>query len=244
MLEAHLDPGFEGATRNFVFVFRSADWIAKFTSGIDHPKLLDLGCGPGIYAEQFHKRGFDVTGIDFSRRSIEYAKDSANRHGYPIEYIYMDYLKLDVHEKFDVVTLIYCDYGVLSPADRKIVLGKVHEALKSDGIFILDTFTPSNYIDYKEERKTAYRNSDFWSAQPHLLVQTNYRYPSDTFLEQYIVLIEHDLKRYHNWNQAFTPDTLSRELTDAGFNNLEIYANVVGDSCESQSDTVCIVCQP
>ncbi|MGB7593987.1 MAG: class I SAM-dependent methyltransferase [Erysipelotrichaceae bacterium] len=242
MLEAHLDPEFEGATRNFVFVFRSADWIAKLASNIDHPKLLDLGCGPGIYAEQFQKRGFEVTGIDFSKRSIEYAKDSAKHQGYPIEYIYMDYLKLDIHQKFDVATLIYCDYGVLSPADRKIVLSKVRDALKPGGIFILDTFTPTNYIDYKEERKTAYRNSGFWSAEPHLLVQTNYRYPSDTFLEQYLVLTEHDLKRYHNWNQAFTPDSLSKELTEEGFKNLELFANVVGDPYEAQSDTVCIVC--
>lgn len=243
MLEAHLDSEFEGATRNFVFVFRSADWIAKLAQPIEHPKILDLGCGPGIYAEQFHKRGFKVTGVDFSKRSINYAKESADRQGYAIEYRYMDYLKIKDSEAFDVATMIYCDYGVLNPDHRKILLERVYNALKPGGIFILDVFTPINYTEYKEERKTIYRNIGFWSAEPHLAIQTNYRYDTDTFLEQYLILTEHDLKRYHNWNQAFTPETLRNELKVAGFIDLEIFANVIGSPYETQSETICIVCR-
>lgn len=218
MLEAHLDSEFEGATRNFVFVFRSADWIAKLASHIDHPKFSDLGCGPGIYA-----------------------KESADRQGYQIEYRYMDYLKMDDQYKFDVLTTIYCDYS--GPNDREIVLDKVHHALKPGGIFILDTFTPTNYADYKEERKTTYRNSGFRSADPHVAIQTNECYPTDTFLEQYLILTQHDLKRYHNWNQSFTPETLSKELSLGGLKDLMIYANMAGDPYKIPSDTVCIVCR-
>jgi len=240
MLEAHLDQEFEGATRNFVFVFRSVKWIASLLTQTN-PKLIDLGCGPGIYAQQFHLNGFKVTGIDFSRRSIQYAKDEAQRQGFSIEYRYMNYLTLDYEEEFDVATLIYCDYGVLPPNDRRELLKRVRKALKPGGLFIFDAFTPVNYENFKEERKTAYRDEGFWTASPHVLIQSNVRYETDTFLEQYLVLTEHELKRYNIWNQAFTQESLAQELVDAGFRGLEVYANVAGDPFTSQSDTICFV---
>ncbi len=43
-------------------------------------KLLDLGCGAGIYSELLYDKGFSVTGIDFSKRSIEYAQNHAKRN--------------------------------------------------------------------------------------------------------------------------------------------------------------------
>lgn len=240
MLEAHLDQEFEGATRNFVFVFRSVKWIASLQHQTE-PKLIDLGCGPGIYAQQFHLNGFKVTGIDFSRRSIQYAKDEAQRLGLAIEYRYMNYLTLDYEEEFDVATLIYCDYGVLPPNDRRELLKRVRKALKPGGMFIFDAFTPVNYANFKEERKTAYRDEGFWTASPHVLIQSNVRYESDTFLEQYLVLTEHDIKRYNIWNQAFTQESLAQELIDAGFKELDVYANVAGDDFTPQSDTICFV---
>ena len=36
-------------------------------------KILDLGCGPGLYAELLAKKGHSITGVDFSENSIQYA---------------------------------------------------------------------------------------------------------------------------------------------------------------------------
>ncbi|MGE5494383.1 MAG: methyltransferase domain-containing protein [Burkholderiales bacterium] len=41
--------------------------MAKTAHPVKRPRLLDLGCGPGIYAELFAKKGFCVTGVDFSQ---------------------------------------------------------------------------------------------------------------------------------------------------------------------------------
>lgn len=132
MLEAHLSPDTEAATRKPDFVHRSAQWIAGLAQG-SRPRLLDLGCGPGIYAELFHEAGFDVTGIDFSRRSIEYAQDQSEEKGSGIKFICSNYLGIDYDNVFDIITLIYCDLGVLSPTDRALLLAKIHQALKPGG---------------------------------------------------------------------------------------------------------------
>ena len=75
MLESHLNPDEDGATNNHAFVFKSAQWIANLAPPPQFEKLLDLGCGPGIYAERFAKEGYSVTGVDYSKRSIGYAKE-------------------------------------------------------------------------------------------------------------------------------------------------------------------------
>jgi 2-polyprenyl-3-methyl-5-hydroxy-6-metoxy-1,4-benzoquinol methylase len=74
MLESHLNPDWDAATRTHEFIDRSVSWISKIVPSSQYELLLDLGCGPGLYAERFKGAGYSVTGVDFSKRSIEYAK--------------------------------------------------------------------------------------------------------------------------------------------------------------------------
>jgi 2-polyprenyl-3-methyl-5-hydroxy-6-metoxy-1,4-benzoquinol methylase len=87
MLEAHLNPDIDAASRKHEFISESVKWISSLCSKKESRKLLDLGCGPGIYAEKFNDMGFEITGIDFSKRSVEFAKNSAARKQKMIEYI-------------------------------------------------------------------------------------------------------------------------------------------------------------
>ena len=65
MLEAHINPDIESASRNHRFIEKSVEWITSLIPDMKGKKILDLGCGPGIYAEKFYEKGFEVTGIDF-----------------------------------------------------------------------------------------------------------------------------------------------------------------------------------
>lgn len=75
MLEAHLNPNWDAATRKPEFLDKSVNWISKIVPPSQYKYLLDLGCGPGLYAERFSSVGYTVTGVDFSKRSIAYAKE-------------------------------------------------------------------------------------------------------------------------------------------------------------------------
>lgn len=122
MLKAHLAPDFEAASRKHNFIDSSVAWINTLVPSMNYPLLLDIGCGPGLYAERFSKSGFHVTGIDFSKRSINYARKEAAKQEICINYIYQDYLKLNLDTTFDFCTMIYCDYGALSADDRETVM--------------------------------------------------------------------------------------------------------------------------
>lgn len=55
MRKAHLEPEIDAASRRHDFIEQSAKWIAQYCKARPGMKLLDLGCGPRLYAERFCK---------------------------------------------------------------------------------------------------------------------------------------------------------------------------------------------
>ena len=163
MLEAHLDEASDGATRRKDFVRQSAAWIASQLPPQQYPQLLDLGCGPGIYAELFARQGYQVSGIDFSVRSLDYAKQSAAEKGLAIQYRQGDYTQIEFSGPFHLITLIYCDFGVLTPSARTALLKQIYASLLPGGAFLFDVFTPLNYKDKPESRRWFVEEQGYWS---------------------------------------------------------------------------------
>jgi len=240
MLDVHLEPENDSATRKHEFVDKSAAWIAKIAPPTRYANLLDLGCGPGVYAERFHKAGYSVTGIDFSRRSIRYAEVQAVLDKSDVDYYCMDYLAMDYAERFDIVTLIYCDYAALSAADRRLLLGKVYRALKPGGKFIFDVFT--HRMRAKESRSWFCSDQGgFYSNKPHLCLLSVYQFDDEdrTELRQSIVVTDESVKCYNVWDHFFNNDEIVEEVMPAGFSAYEIYGDIAGSEYSGTSDTIC-----
>lgn len=241
MLSAHLALDSDGASRNHSFIKKSVEWINSFsTSG---RRLLDLGCGPGIYAELFYDKGYSVTGIDFSERSIEYARKSASLTGKSIEYVYQDYFTINFQNEFDIATLIYCDFGVLSPDKRKTLLDKIYTALKPGGRFFVDVFSARQYEEFTDNITVTFEETGFWRATPYLCLKRDKRYEGNLFLEQYIVITEEKQETYNLWNHAFSQPELSNDLLQAGFISVEYYSDIAGNRFDQNSATICAVCE-
>lgn len=242
MLSAHLTPTLDSATRNTSFVDQSTRWIAQLAPPMHYPNLLDLGCGPGIYAERFHDAGYQVSGIDLSGRSIEYAKNSADALHKQIRYQVADYLALDFSSEFDIATLIYCDFGALSTDNRAKLLQRIHATLRPGGILLFDVFTPNQYVNISEYQHWHYEERGFWSQEPALCLESFYRYEEDrTFMNQYIVLTAQDFHCYNIWDHTFTQDELSQDLQNAGFMVKGFYADVGGAPFIANSKQFCVV---
>lgn len=241
MLAAHLNPAWDAASRKITFIEQSAAWIGALVPPHRFRKLLDLGCGPGLYAERFCKLGYEVTGIDFSERSIRYAKEQAQNSHSDITYCVKNYLDMAYTEQFDVVSMIYCDYAVLSKSDRMQLLTLVYRALKPGGRFLFDVFTERQ----REKETTSWyfsEKSDFWCAAPHLCLEAVYQYDDadHTELQQTIVCTEESVRRFHTWNHYFTKESLLDE-TGAVFSNCELYGDVAGRPYQEDSETICCV---
>lgn len=244
MLEAHLNPDLESATRKLDFVQQSVDWISNILPPAQHERLLDLGCGPGVYAELFDSKGYRVTGLDFSKNSIQYAKKTANKMGLDIQYLNSDYIKSPIAGEYDLITMIYCDFGVLSGNERKELLTKVHDILSPNGCFLFDVFTPFEYVNKEEFKEWSYKDSGFWCANPYLLLRSLYRYDeSNTFLNQYIVATNCETICYNLWEHTFTVEELEKDLLKAGFKNMRYYGNVAGAEFANHHKTLCVIAE-
>jgi len=242
MLEAHLNPEWDAATRNHKFVCQSIDWISSIALPIHYPKLLDLGCGPGLYTEKFHQRGFCVTGIDISERSIEYARNIADKNNLAITYINKNYLDIVYEELFDVITLIFCDFSVLSIINRKILLDNIYRALKPNGKFIVDVFTPKLYENRKETKDWTYNDGGFWNENSHICLNSFYRYDeSNTMLNQTIVITDNSIECYNLWDHTFMAEELKRDLYEARFTTVDLFGDVAGANYSTEGQVICAV---
>lgn len=63
----------------------------------------------------------------------------------------MDILtKFNLTYKYTLITLIYCDFGVLPTQTRREPLEKVYKALFPSGLLIFDVFTSQKYDAIQE----------------------------------------------------------------------------------------------
>lgn len=242
MLAFHLDPNIEAASRRPETIQRTVDWLIQTLELKPGHHLLDLGCGPGLYAARLAKYGLHVTGVDFSQNSIDYAVKTAWETGFNIEYRCQNYLELDDESQFDAVLLIYGDFCPLSPQQRTRLLANVHRALKPGGYFVLDVTTP--LLRQREGLKNGWyaAQSGFWKSGPHLVLEQGFSYDGEIFLDQYIVIEETGkISVYRNWFQDYSSDKIIAELDANGFHVEDLWSNLEGTSFSPNADWIGVV---
>ena len=107
MLSFHLNEDIDVSSRNAKFIDRSVEWIDSYFNVVAGTKIADFGCGPGLYTERLAQRQAEVTGIDFSKRSIQYAREVALRDGLPIHYVNRNYLDFETDDRFHLIPVSY-----------------------------------------------------------------------------------------------------------------------------------------
>jgi 2-polyprenyl-3-methyl-5-hydroxy-6-metoxy-1,4-benzoquinol methylase len=229
LLEMHLDPEIDSASRMPDGIERTLGYISECCRH-SRMRILDLGCGPGIYLEKLAESGHECTGIDFSRTSITYAENQARQKGLDITYICKNYLELDYENSFDLVILIYTDLGVLLPEERDVLLGKIHRALKPGGIFIFDVLNDRNLEEkFQEEQTWSFEFGGFWMADPYLELANRFHYPENrVFLMQHSIIDESDrVRNYRFWTHYFNVQDMLEILTSSGFSQIEHRENIL-----------------
>ena len=230
MLTFHLNEDINVSSRNAIFINRSVQWITSHFNVGAGTKIVDFGCGPGLYATRLAQRQADVIGVDFSGRSIQYAQDVATREGLSIHYINQNYLEFETDDRFHLILMIMCDFCALSLIQRKQMLSKFHKILQPGGSVLLDVYSLTAF-EQREETAMYETNllNSFWSPNKYYGFLNTFKYESEKVLLDKYTIIEADrIRTVYNWLQYFSPEALEREIMECGFTIEKFYSDVAG----------------
>ena len=132
---------------------KKADWIWANGMLSGHPKILDLGCGPGVIDICLAKMGANIVAIDWIESIIKIAKEEAR--GESVEFITDDIRKVSYPDNsFDCILIIET-VGSMSKEDDLDIITKSFHWLKKNGRLIIDCPDPGR-AEKKHSRTEEY----------------------------------------------------------------------------------------
>lgn len=158
MLREHLDQSHGAASRQRSEILRLVDWLWGKFDLAPGARVLDITCGPGLYAVEMARRGARVTGIDFGPASIQYARDLAAQQGVAdrctfIQSDVRDALPEQAGQAYDAALFIYGQLSVFTREETATLLRQAAAALRPGGRLAIEL------LNYDRIDKT---DSNFW----------------------------------------------------------------------------------
>ena len=245
LLAAHLDETTEAASRPAAAIDRCVAFLLE--RGLAGPgrRVLDLGCGPGLYAHRLAAAGCQVTGLDLSAGSIAYARSRAAEAGLAIDYRVQDFCTLDAVGVYDLVLQAYGELNTFADPVRDDLLRRIRAALRPGGALVVDVTTPAAHRRTVPSRRIELSGSGFWRPSPHLVLTDTYTYPGDVACEQYVVADDHaGVVTYRMWFHDYTPDTVAPVLRVAGLVVEETWASLTGEPYDADADWFAVLARP
>ena len=111
--------------------------------------VLDLGCGTGRMTVELSRRGYDMTGIDYSTEMLGIARDEAANEGHDILWLCQDMREFELYGTVDAaVCCLDCINHLESEDDLQKCFSLVHNYLIPDGIFVFDINAKHKFENY------------------------------------------------------------------------------------------------
>lgn len=226
MLMEHLSQKHDAASRRLEIIDGHVRWIHDHLLKGKPTRILDLGCGPGLYANRLAELGHHCLGIDFSPASIAYAQEQAERDGLKAAYLRQDVREADYGGGYGLVMQIFGELNVFRPAEARGILEKAYRALIPGGLLLIEPHTYDAVHRMGEQPASWYSAPrGLFSDEPHLCLQENYwDDEAHVAIERYYIVdaTTAEVARHSSSTQAYTRDEYRSLLAGCGFCATEI----------------------
>lgn len=233
MLREHLSQEHDAASRRFEIIDRHVDWIQRTLLEHGPGRILDLGCGPGLYTTRLCRLGHTCTGIDFSPASIAFAREQAAREGLACTYVEQDIRRADYGASHDLTMLLFGEFNVFRPSDARSIVEQARRALSVGGSLLLEVHTLAAVRDMGLQPLSWYAvESGLFSDRPYLCLRENFwDEERKVSTERYFIVDAEtgDVTRHAASTQGYTEEEYISLLRGAGFEELAFYPSLTGE---------------
>ncbi len=237
VLSAHLDPDSHMASRTPEVITEHIAWLQELLSAEplpdDRPRhILDLGCGPGLYALPLAQAGLQVTGIDFSPAAIAHARQLLNGQAtfHEADLTALSDELLAQLAPVDIATFWFGEFNSFPPEQARALLRSTASTMPPDSLLVLE-YQPWDLFLREEETSWEALEESVFSDGPHLRLEEHY-WDEDAQAEINILWIldpeSGQLQRHTQCHQAYTDDEMVAMLEDAGFGQPQFHPPITG----------------
>lgn len=225
-----------------------ADFIEKiikreYTCG--KPELLlDLGCGTGRMTLELARRGYDMTGVDYSVEMLDIARERAESAGFSDKMLWLcqDITVFELYGTVDVtVSCLDTVNHITSSSELSKCFSLVHNYLIPDGLFIFD-------VNGKYKFENTYGTEAYVIEDENsFCVWQNYYNPKSRICDFYITLFEDNgdgtYQRYdeEQRERMYTLRSLKKLLSDNRFEFIGAYSDFDFGEGSDESDRIYVV---
>jgi 2-polyprenyl-3-methyl-5-hydroxy-6-metoxy-1,4-benzoquinol methylase len=228
MLREHLDESHGAASRQSHERDLILDWLWEHAHLEPGLHLLDLACGPGLYAVPLAERGLNVTGIDFAPAAIEHARALA--HALRVEE-HCSFVQADIRaanfgrSSFDVAMVLYGQLSVFRPAETRDILERLAVAVGPGGVVVLELLD-ADAVERAQRKSWYAAERGLWSDAPHLVLsERDYDESAGAIVDRYHVIDSASgaLETFAVVDYLYTVDDMVGSLNAAGFDEVEVH---------------------
>lgn len=232
------------------------DWVARLEREMPFllemmeiynvENILDVGCSTGNHAISLARKGFDVTGIDYSSFAIKKARENLSQAYLPMGVsvkFYQDDFSVFSHlsqEKFDAILILGNTLSLASDRDSiKDVMNNIHSLLADNGVVLIQVLNFENNEDntrFSKLKEVRWEGDDC-IVQRGYFVHRGY----GTFL--FNVLRQQEGK-WDYWLKEntkiypFTKNRFDKIINNTGFKVKKMYADFDKTSFKEESNDI------
>lgn len=190
--------------------------------------VLDLGCGTGRMTLELAKRGYDMTGVDYSVEMLDIARENAEKQGLSEKMLWLcqDMREFELYGTVDVtVSCLDTVNHLTTPSEVSQCFSLVHNYLIPNGLFIFD-------VNGKYKFENIYANESYvMEDEKSFCIWQNFYNEKSRTCDFYITLFEeNDDGTYDRYDEEqrermYTLRSLKKLLSDSGFDFIGAYSD-------------------
>ena len=228
MLQEHLDENHGAASRQSRERNLIVDWLWTKLELQRSSQIIDVTCGPGLYAVELAKKGGKIMGVDFSPAAIQHARRLAGSENVSEHCTFKEQdIRSARYEQqhFDAAIFLYGQLAVFPVPEARFLLEQLAQTLKPGGKLVVELLD-QNKVDKEEtswwfsDDKGLWGNTPFlhlgerfWLEQEAMSIERFHILQLDTGVLEEIVLCD----------QTYTAEEMVQIMLEAGFARVDVY---------------------